>query len=88
MILSGPKAWRGSTKDARIFPHFLHSAIVGLIQSLFLAESSEKRYLHAIDDGRGLWSPISASISAIQGREGMRLRNVRRIERLWEVWGI
>ena len=26
MILSGPKAWRGSTKEARILPHFLHSA--------------------------------------------------------------
>lgn len=25
MTLSGPKACRGSTKDARIFPAFLHS---------------------------------------------------------------
>jgi hypothetical protein len=28
MILSGPKACRGSTKEVRIFPHFLHSAMV------------------------------------------------------------
>lgn len=27
MTLSGPNAWRGSMKDVRIFPHFLHSAI-------------------------------------------------------------
>jgi hypothetical protein len=66
MILSGPKAWRGSTKDARILPHFLHSAIVGLPQHSWLVESSETRYLHAIDDGRGLWSPISARVSAIR----------------------
>lgn len=26
MTLSGPKAWRGLTKEARILPHFLHSA--------------------------------------------------------------
>jgi hypothetical protein len=26
MTLSGPNAWRGSMKAARIFPHFLHSA--------------------------------------------------------------
>ena len=26
MILSGPKAWRGSMKEVRILPHFLHSA--------------------------------------------------------------
>lgn len=28
MILSGPKDCRGSIKDVRIFPHFLHSAAV------------------------------------------------------------
>lgn len=28
MTLSGPKACRGSTKDARILPVFLHSAVV------------------------------------------------------------
>lgn len=27
MTLSGPNAWRGSMKDVRIFPHFLHSAM-------------------------------------------------------------
>ena len=27
MTFSGPKAWRGSIKEARIFPHFLHSAM-------------------------------------------------------------
>ena len=26
MTLSGPKAWRGLTKEVRILPHFLHSA--------------------------------------------------------------
>lgn len=29
MILSGPKAWRGSMKEVRILPHFLHSAVDG-----------------------------------------------------------
>lgn len=35
MILSGPKACRGSTNDARILPHFLHSAVKD-ISSLYL----------------------------------------------------
>jgi len=26
MIFSGPRGWRGSTKEVRILPHFLHSA--------------------------------------------------------------
>jgi hypothetical protein len=34
MILSGPKAWRGSTKDARMMSHFLHSAIAGVSDAL------------------------------------------------------
>lgn len=29
MILSGPKACRGSIKEVRILPHFLHSAVAG-----------------------------------------------------------
>jgi len=37
MILSGPKDWRGSTKDARILPHFLHSAVVVLAVALLQA---------------------------------------------------
>lgn len=26
MIFSGPRGWRGSMKEVRILPHFLHSA--------------------------------------------------------------
>ena len=34
MILSGPKDWRGSMKDARILPHFLHSACGTVISAV------------------------------------------------------
>lgn len=33
MTLSGPNAWRGSMKDVKIFPHFLHSAVWAGISS-------------------------------------------------------
>lgn len=44
MILSGPKACLGSTKDARIRPHFLHSP--NNVSSCYCAQcDAEMRYL-------------------------------------------
>lgn len=53
MTLSGPNACRGSMKDARIRPHFLHSPVVDL-----LAADGEDGgvcgYALRIDEGSGL----------------------------------
>jgi hypothetical protein len=57
MILSGPKACRGSIKEDKILAHFLHSA-VAVVSSWSTSQPDEWEYSHAIDDGRGLWRPI------------------------------
>lgn len=47
MTLSGPNAWRGSIKDVRIFPHFLHSAVREGIQLVNLLRWSIVSFLVA-----------------------------------------
>lgn len=71
ITLSGPKACLGSMKEARILPHFLHSAGHRRVR---LSDSAKRRgvagsgsgqhgnpgdtNLHESDDGRGLLIPI------------------------------
>jgi len=56
MILSGPKDCLGSTKEVKILPHFLHSAVEGQLTAWGSGLTEED--VHAIDDGSGLWIPI------------------------------
>jgi hypothetical protein len=55
MILSGPKACRGSTKDAKIFPAFLHSP--ALDQYSWTTLTALRDGLLLIDEGIGLFIP-------------------------------
>jgi hypothetical protein len=64
MILSGPKACRGSTNDARIFPVFLHSP-VGFQLSVDVIRAWQVQHLLRIDEGSGLLRP-----SGMLGRGG------------------
>lgn len=70
MTFSGPNACRGSMKEDRILPHFLHSAV--LLRGQPVARGCSQRpgqawqhprgprmNLHAIDDGRGLLMPMA-----------------------------
>lgn len=56
MTLSGAKDCRGSTNDAKILLHFLHSAAV-CGQLLGVERVSWGGDVHAIDDGRKLCIP-------------------------------
>ncbi len=72
MTFSGENACRGSTKEDRILPHFLHSAAMGVSQlrdmggrrrrQAWGGQSARGRVglnVHAIDDGRGLLRPMA-----------------------------
>jgi hypothetical protein len=54
--LSGPKACRGSTNDARIFPVFLHSPVFQLSVDVTgrQVRALRQRHLLLIDEGSGL----------------------------------
>jgi hypothetical protein len=55
IILSGPKACRGSTKDAKIFPAFLHSPALDQYSCTTLTALSDDLLL--IEEGIGLLIP-------------------------------
>jgi hypothetical protein len=59
MILSGPKACRGSTNDARILPVFLHSPVGLSCQSTSPNVICAWRRAHSLlmDEGSGLLRP-------------------------------
>ena len=48
MILSGPNAWLGSIKDARILPAFLHSPLM----CVSIACASELSLMHTLHAAR------------------------------------
>jgi hypothetical protein len=52
MILSGPKDCRGSTKDAKILPVFLHSP--GSCQQCYNTEWRLEGYVLLMEEGSGL----------------------------------
>jgi hypothetical protein len=56
MILSGPKACRGSTNDARIFPVFLHSPVFQLSVDVTgrQVRALRQKYILLIEEGNGL----------------------------------
>jgi hypothetical protein len=73
MILSGPKACRGSINEVRILPHFLHSAVDNpQLANIVRAEGPQavegraptaapeesQRNVQAIEEGSGLFIPI------------------------------
>lgn len=58
--MSGPKACRGSTKDARIFPVFLHSPVwfqLSVDVTGRRVHALRQKYLLLIDEGSGLLRP-------------------------------
>lgn len=57
MTLSGAKACRGSTNDAKILLHFLHSAVVRGQLGCQLVRWGSEEDVHAIEDGRKLCIP-------------------------------
>jgi hypothetical protein len=56
ITLSGPKDWRGSTKEARILPHFLHSAGTWSV-SPHAQLTAQGVYVHATEVGKKLCMP-------------------------------
>lgn len=66
IILSGPKACRGSIKDVRILPHFLHSARV-------VAQISRVSLLGATRGGCAWaqkWDEVRQAGVGLAGRKG------------------
>jgi hypothetical protein len=92
MILSGPKACRGSTKDARIFPVFLHSP-VGFQLSVDVIRAWRVRHLLLIDEGSGLlrpsgiWGDDVGSTWGLSGRICAYAQEVRRVVIMQQVGG-
>lgn len=81
MILSGPKACRGSMKEARIFAAFLHSpeeAVSWMAHKIAGERTSRGRYILLIEEGSGLCIPrgIFAALDGARDKqlEGRRSR--------------
>lgn len=73
--MSGPKAWRGSTKEARILPVFLHSPVGSIGVSVHTrhrtgtTETGENALL--MEEGSGLLIPSGMVESGCRGAEGI-----------------